>query len=155
MTEATVADKTREVLCVLDPDLAFLASDAAIELDNYLANRSSDITAVVKLATRLKNSIQISDGGSAPTSLMDPATLTVLSEAVRLSLGNTQITSVDELITHASKIADGVIAGTKRRKRKNRRDLQWTRAFCVALSRCAAAYRKSIHDLRPQHPYRR
>jgi len=86
----------KKVLHVLDPDLALLASEAAIDIDNLLSNRSKDLKAMRDLAGRLKNSVEVSAGGP-PHSLMDPATLTVLGEAVAQAAGMTYAQKIEDL----------------------------------------------------------
>lgn len=137
-------------LRVLDTDLPILASEAAIDIQNILSNESEDLTAIQRLAQRLKNSIEADTTGGSPHSLMDPATLSVLSEAMVQSVEGFASQSVEDLLREAFKIA-GELSDTK----SNRPSLEQARDFCVALSRAAMAYHKSIRDLSPSHPFRR
>ena len=143
----------REQLRVVDPDLPFLASRAAIELDNLLLGRSKTLISVIALATRLRNSFRLDANGGSPRSLVDPATLTVLGEAINRSTVHPPLTSVEDLIKKACAIADDLTKKTD--PKDDRESLIWARAFCVALSHLASAYHKSIFDLRPPHPFRR
>lgn len=138
-------------LRVLDPDLPLLASEAAIDIDNILSHRSRDFTAIRDLAERLKNSIKMSPAGS-PHSLMDPATLTVLGEAVAQTAGIGYIKKIDDLLSEAVKIGNELSSEDPAKKPE---ELKRARDFCLALSMAVAAYRKSIRDLRPTHPFRR
>lgn len=139
-------------LRVSDPDLPLLASEAAIEIDNLLSGRSSGLGAVERLGARMRYSVGGS-GREGARSMLDPATLTVLGAAVNeVSRGTPLVADMDALIHRAGQIASDL---TKRDPQSDRVTLEWVRAFCVALSRCAAAYRKSIYDLRPQHPFKR
>ena len=140
-------------LRALDPDLPFLASEVAIDVDNILAGVSVDQTAMRLLAEKLLNSIEVDTAGGPPRSQMDMATLTVLGEAIldletveKQSLGK-----VEDLLTKASQIANILSGDDPQNKPK---DLEQARSFCVALSRAAAAYSESIRDLRPSHPFR-
>jgi len=141
----------KKVLHVLDPDLALLASEAAIDIDNLLSNRSKDLKAMRDLAGRLKNSVEVSAGGP-PHSLMDPATLTVLGEAVAQAAGMTYAQKIEDLLAEAFKISDEL---SSEDPTKNIEDLKRAGDFCMGLSMAVAAYRKSIRDLRPMHPFRR
>jgi hypothetical protein len=145
-----LAESSTETLRALDPDLPFLASEAAVDIENLLANNSPSLDAVRKLALRLRSAIEPAHGGIPPRSLMDPATLTVVAEAVAQSAA--QPLSIDGLLAHADKIAASL---SQHDLTEVRNELTSARDFCVALSRAAVAYRESIYDLRPSHPYRR
>jgi hypothetical protein len=144
------AESSTEALRALDPDLPFLASEAAVDIENLLANKSPSLSAVRKLAQRLRSAIEPARGGTPPRSLMDPATLTVVAEAVAQSA--TQPLTLDDLLAQADKIAASL---SRQNLTEVRNELTNARDFCVALSRAAVAYRESIYDLRPSHPYRR
>ena len=141
-----------EGLSALDPDLPFLASEAAVDIDNLLAQRREDFTAIHRLARRLRNSIESGTAGGPPRSLMDPATLTVLGEAISQSGGTSASPRIADLLAHAEYIANAL---SHESLSLDKKELERVRDFCIALSDAAAAYRKSIHDLRPSHPFRR
>jgi len=141
-------------LRALDPDLPFLASEVAIDVDNLLAGVSVDQKAMRLLAEKLLNSIEIDSAGGPPRSQMDMATLTVLGEAI-LDVDTVEDPSrgkVEYLLTKASQIAN-ILSDDN--PQSNRKDLEHALNFCVALSRASAAYSESIRDLRPSHPFRR
>ena len=141
-------------LRALDPDLPFLASEVAIDVDNLLAGVSVNQKAMRLLAEKLLNSIEIDSAGSPPRSQMDMATLTVLGEAI-LDLETVDVQplgKVEDLLTKANQIATILLVDDPQ---NNPKDLEQARSFCVALSRAAAAYSESIRDLRPSHPFRR
>ena len=136
------ASQSRKIprLSALDPDLAFLASQAAIELDALLSQRSTELAAVRELAEQLRNSITLSSADGGPQSLMDRTHPTQT------------VTRIRDLVSRAAAIADDLQRSDPIRDRER---LEWAREFCVSLSKTAAAYRKSIYDLRPAHPFRR
>ena len=140
-------DKQR--LNAFDPNLPFLASEAAIDIDNLLSNRSRDLTAIKCLAQQLKDSIFLASSGSLR---MDLATLTVLNEAVTEALRNNSLQKEEDLLNEAAKIAKSL---SREDLMENPTELEQARDFCVALSRSVVAYRKSISDLHPSHPFRR
>jgi len=142
----------RKGLRALDLELPLLASEAAIDIDNLLSNRSREFTAIRLLADQLKNSIEISSCGEPPRSLMDPATLTVLGDAVARAAGEGYTKKIDDLLAEAAKIG---IELSSDDPTKNITELERARDFCVALSMAVVAYHKSISDLSPQHPFRR
>ena len=144
-------DQKIKELRALDPDLPFLAAEAAVDIDNMLVGSSRDLRAVRRLAEQLKNSIRLSDTGGSPHSLMDPATLTVLGEAI-LQARRTSHSNMEDLLTEVVNIANKL---SSEDPLKDREELELARAFCIALSQAAMAYGKSIRDLRPSHPFRR
>ena len=140
-------------LRVLDHDLPYLASEAAIEFDNLLLKRESKLKYVYVLVERLQESFKIDNSNGEVSSLVDPATLTVLGEVINESLGKTKVNKLEDLIKKAYLIAGDLKKNTD--PKSNRKELEWARTFCVTLSRLTAAYHKSIFDLRPPHPFRR
>ncbi len=141
-------------LRALDPALPLLASEAAIELDTIIAGEEVEPRAIHRLAKILRNSLETSaetaPGSTGAKSLMDPATINVLSRALVTS--GDEVTDLQQLIVKAGSLADRLVETNSTTKPET---LEWFRTFCVALSRYAAAYRQSIHDLQPQHPFRR
>lgn len=152
MSYVSEANQGRKGLRVLDLDLPFLASEAAIDIDNLLSNRSKEVTAIRLLADQLRNSIEISSSGEPLRSLMDQATLTILGEAVARTAGEAYSKKVDDLLSEAVKISKELSSDEPTR---NPKELERARDFCVALSTAVVAYHKSISDLTPQHPFRR
>jgi len=152
MSYVSEKKQQRKGLRVLDFDLPFLASEAAIDIDNLLSNRARELTAIRLLADQLRNSIEISSSGEPPRSLMDPATLTVLGEAVARAAGEGYTKKIDDLLVEAVKIGTEL---SSEDPTKNITELERARDFCVALSMAVVAYHKSISDLSPQHPFRR
>jgi len=140
-------------LRALDPNLPFLASEAAVDIENLLAHRCEDLKAIRTLANRLKNSIEAGTVGSPHLrSLMDPATLTILNEAVAEVFKSASLQRVEDLLGEAAKMASLLSSADPKNISA---DLEKARDFCVALSRAAVAYRRSIKDLRPSHPFRK
>src|SRR5665213_3394133 len=135
---STVTQET-EVLRALDSDLPYLASCAAIELDNVLLGNQTSLVAVKSLAERLRNATAPVEGGEAPKSLMDTPTLQVFTRAVNDS-GQMGVTTLGDLTLVASRIA-GTLAGATPDSNADR--IRQMREFCVALSRAAAAFRQS------------
>jgi len=84
---------------------------------------------------------------------MDPAALTIVGGAAAESCSKDQSSwKVDELLAKAMEIAE-FLASEKMRQDNDK--LEEAMNFCAALSRAAIAYRRSIRDLRPSHPFRR
>ena len=141
-----------DALRALDPDLPLLASEAAVEMDNLLAQRTQDLTAMRRLGARLRNSIQIGTAGGPARSLMDRPTLTVLGEAVAEATRSESLQRIEDLLGRAARIADLLFVDPPAGSTD---ELMQARDFCLALSRAVMAYHRSILDLRPSHPFRR
>lgn len=143
-------EATSKVLYVLDPDLPRLAVEAAIDIDNLLSNRSNELGAIRDLAERLNNSIEINATGHH--SLMDPATLSVLGEAVAGTAKTHYVEKIENLLVKAAEIG-AELSGED--LAKNPENLKLARDFCESLALAVVAYHKSIRDLRPMHPFKR
>lgn len=139
-------------LRVLDPNLPFLASEAAIDLRNLLSRRPQDMTAIRNFAELLNNSIEFSTTGSPQRSLMDPVTETILGQAIGEAMKVQSLKNVDELLNEAAKVAK-LLSSDNLAERPE--ELSKAKDFCIALSRAAILYHKSINDVIPSHPFRR
>lgn len=152
MSRASALTQSDQGLRALDPNLPFLASEAAIDIDNLLSNRAEDLTAIETLAKLLTNSMEQGGTGGPPRSLMDPGTLTVLGQALAEARSSQALQKMEDLLTEAARIAGSLSSHDLKEKPD---ELERLRDFCVALSRAAVAYHKSIGDLRPSHPFLR
>jgi hypothetical protein len=133
------------VLQTLDAELPIVASEAAIEIDCALRGKQCGRAAINRLADLLSNSVEVRRGVVAK-SLMDFPTVAVVGRAVRDSKWNPSVRTVDELVKEAKEIA-----GTLRMRTPAER----SRAFCVALARCAASYRQSVFQQAGAHQHRK
>ena len=153
MTSAMAPLNPNSEIRALDPDLPFLASEAAVDLANLISGDSDDMQAIRQLATTLKNSIKKGSSGAPSRSLMDPAALTIVGgAAAEFSSANQSSRKIDDLLTTAIEIAEFLSSENMQQAPDK---LKEAMNFCVALSRAAIAYRQSIRDLRPSHPFRR
>ncbi len=147
-----LASQGNKGLRALDPDLPFLASEAAIDIDNLLSNRDKNLTAMRCLAERLKNSIKLDSTDGTSHSLMDLATLTLLGEAMAEAVRNNTFQKIEDLVEEAADVAKLLSSDDPA---KDLTELEKARDFCMALARAVMAYRKSIRDMSPSHPFRR
>ena len=137
----------------LDPDLPFLASEAAVDLANLRYGDSQRMEAIRNLADRLKKSIKKDSSGVPSRSLVDPDALTVLGGAVVESIFAGQSSKkIDDLLVRALEIAEFL---SSENMQDDPTKMEEAMNFCAALSRAAIAYRRSIRDLSPSHPFRR
>lgn len=137
----------------LDPDLPFLASEAAVDLANLRYGDSQRMEAIRNLADRLKKSIKKDSSGVPSRSLVDPDALTVLGGAVvESTFAGQSSEKIDDLLVRALEIAEFL---SSENMQDDPAKMEEAMNFCAALSRAAIAYRRSIRDLSPSHPFRR
>jgi hypothetical protein len=151
----TISDTLEDVgsINVFDPNLPSLASEAAIDIDNMIANRLIDYDAMRKLSQMLKNSIN--DNTSYPNNLrMDFATSSIIGEVVVKTFINDNKIKIDEQIFN-KRILEIANILSKDNPLDDIADLEKAMVFCLALSKASLSFRKSLRDLRPQHPFRK
>ncbi len=137
----------------LDLELSSLASDAAVELDLLINGEESELNAVRQLGERLRQSLDKPVPDQPARGLhVDTETETVLGQAFMQAgaAGADSATILGELFRRTEAIADQLSTAKAATQRS---DLEWQRAFCLALSQCAATFRHMISELRPPHPY--
>lgn len=139
-------------LRVLDSRLPTLATRAAVELDKLSRGGNTDRAAIGELSQLLKNGLEQQPNGDIcqeKGSLLDSGTIVILGRALDASQGLT-LTKVSQLQELAAKIADQLERVVHNEAHQ---PLETLRGFCVALAREAAAYHRSLREIRPQHPF--
>ena len=136
---------------ILDPDLPFLASRAAIELDNLLLAQPSSLSAVQDLGKRLREATELRTSGSDCRTLMDPPTVSAISDALS-AVGSVSVKSLSELAAEAHKVA-GDLQGCS--PGQERQLIERARLFCLTLSQLATSYQQSVYDSDPVFMQRR
>ncbi len=134
-----------------DPNLALLASQAAVEVDEVIRGVQCDMAATHRLAGILASSLgnELANGGRS--SLVDPTTVSVLTRAFAES-GNESVRTVQELVTEALRIVQSLSNSEEQSEAVSPADI---RRFCSALALSAAAHAASAYGDRPPHPDRR
>lgn len=138
-------------MSVLDEDLTFLATQAAIELDELMRGESISVEAIPKLSDVISNSVK-SYNVSGRSASLDPATATVINRAF-IDSNIADLSTVDELIQKSLELA-GTLQSQVQPDQRNG-DMASLKKFCLALARCSAAYRESVLGNRPIHPFRK
>jgi predicted PP-loop superfamily ATPase len=134
-----------------DADLPILAARAAIEIDNVRLNKPVELNAVKALSMRLANTFE-KNGGDKNRAVLDSSTAAIVTRAFGSAAWPHAVTSTDQLLRETRALAKKMDQLTPDPKQQG---LETLRNFFVALSRCATAYRQSIHDQIPVHPFRR
>jgi len=147
-----IEGQSESAMSVLDEDLSFLATQAALELDSLIEGKETELEAVSRLSSVMSSSFQSVQAEGHSLSL-DPATATILNRAFIDSNFANNLETVDELIQKSLELAKELASQTHPSKRNG--ELARMKSFCMALARCSAAYRESILGHRSKHPYRK
>ncbi|MGO8744833.1 MAG: hypothetical protein ACLQNE_02480 [Thermoguttaceae bacterium] len=150
MAEATLSPRRKQTFSALDPRLSFLASQAAVELDNLLLDKGTELEAVRKLGIRLEESMESSAETGERRTFLDAPTVSVLTEAITQSSPQA-VQSLADLVKEAWQMATD-LRGTEPTSDKSA--LRRLRSFCLFLSQNARSYRQSIFDMQPELPFR-
>ena len=126
-------------LDAFDPGLSFLAAQAAVELDNLLLSKSSELQAVRLLGERLAHSTEEIEGGKDRRSLMDPATVSVFSNAIAAS-GIPKVQTLPELARQAWRLANAL---QESQSSSDKQGLERLRTFCTHLAKSVMAHEQS------------
>jgi hypothetical protein len=119
-----------------DPSLPVLACNAAIEVDDLILGRTTELLAVRQLGQVL--AAALTDAGALPAS--DPAMVSALNSAIGDSALSSQPTTTRELIEQAASISGAL---NRASRSVDVATLSRLRAFCLALSRRASSFRFS------------
>ena len=137
-------------ITVLSPDLATLASNAAVELDLLIQGETVEANSVLELGKRLKETLT-DDASQTKRLHVDTASETILGRAFA-ETGSDPKNILAELFERTEKAAKDLASFSAS---SGKESLEWLRAFCLALSQSASAYRQLSYNMRPPHPYRR
>ncbi len=131
----------------LEMDLASLASQAAIELDDLLLGRRKDLTAVGVLVDKIA-------AGLPQGKPLDATTVVAVQRALIDTPGSKQTTTVSELQSSAAEMTARLSGLITESDVKAPSLLEQLRSFCVALSKHSTALQRSPYDRR-EHPFQR
>lgn len=157
MPSLHVAEKTE--LWELEGDLSSVACHAAIELDNLLLGKATDLKEVQRLIRTIADVIpSVQEPSSIAPMLKNATTVVLIKRALHDSHPGTSVTKVDELVTHAKQIAESLnqlVINPKAFTEIQSDELHRMRSFCVALSKHALGSERSRYQTKPEHPFRR
>ncbi len=147
----TVSPTQSHNVLELDSDLASLASQAAIELDNVLLERAGGLSAVGRLAQMIYATVPAEET-SWQIHYLDIGNTIAVNRAVATLTGSSTGTQLRQLLERARDIAARLSALPEHEERHV--ELKDLRAFCLELSRQAASSRRIANET-ASHPYRR
>lgn len=172
---ATLPRVISEGAVALDANLAFLASAAAVELDNLYRGAEDPLEAVPTLAEILESlvlGIAVPDPAKSSRSLLDPVAADVFGRALSSASANIdegiglpdteghQLTSMPveqgttvESIQVGTRLIASVLANVG--SATDLSELDRLRRFCLSLSRSAQARVSQWDEVRPKNRYRR
>ena len=129
------------------PDLAALASQAAITLDRKARGIDVPVDSVHRLVEFLRGTVEAPLPGNAAR-LLDPLTADVLSRAFAAG----ELHGIPQLKEKANEVIERLEAV---REQTEKQALEELRDFCIALSRSAQSEYIAAWTALPQHPFRR
>ena len=141
----------------LESDLASLACQAAIELDNLILDRPTAFESASRLVSAITESVPENSDPFSPNSLLDPTVVLIVNRAIGDAIPGEPPTRVDDLVRCAARLMQelsDLIADPGRSRANRLPELKQMRLLCLALSKCAAAAMLSPEDRFPEHPFR-
>jgi hypothetical protein len=142
----------------LGHDLASVACQAAIELDNLILGRVNTLPSVAELSNRLTAEVPNVPDLNSPLSLIDPATVVALHGTLQEACITAPSDDIADLTQRAGEIVrrlKAVSADPQGAKSADLEELRKLKEFCLILSRRSAAASGEPDESRPPHPYRR
>lgn len=130
-------------------------SEAAIDIDYMLLNKTKDFTAIRKLIEWLD--------GYAQCEIIGPVTLNPVASVLISTMKGLEVYPSprleSELLAILKKFTKGFSEKLKSLEmldpKENSDEFRQAKNFCIALSRAVIGWRKKIHELnRPRHPWR-
>jgi hypothetical protein len=142
----------------LGHDLPSVACQAAIELDNLILGRTTDLPSVTELSNRLTEEVPDVPDLNSPLSLVDPSTVVALHGTLQEAPIIAPSDDIGDLTRRAGEIVRrlrAVSADPQAARAKDPEGLRKLKEFCLILSRRSAAATGDPDESRPPHPYRR
>lgn len=135
----------------LDPNLASLASNAAVELDLHINGEKTDFESVSELAKCIGNMLVKPTTGQSASAMHADTEIQMLLGQSFVELGSDPNSILSELASKTEELVNALGSDHNTDTRK----IEWLRSYCLALSKNASSFRKMILDSMPQHPNRR
>lgn len=152
MAVASLTRTDERVLNALDPRLSFLASQAAVELDNLRLGKATKLVAVQLLRRRLDNSTELVEGTNDRKMLLDAPTVSVLSNAISASRSQ-EVRTLAELASEAWQMASDLQKAEEVPADLDKSTIERLRSFCLFLSQNARSYRQAIYETQPEFSF--
>ncbi len=156
-SHASTAEFDEDVIA-LENDLASIACQAAIELDDLILRRGQSSESIRRLLNRLSESISTSEGTKVAGFLIDPTAAVVVNRAISEAGSVQPACKFEQLVRNTEGLTEQlgkVVANPESFRDADEDSLRKLRTFCLALSRHASAEGHRNRERVPQHPYRR
>jgi len=145
-----MSEHMRKSFRATDPDFAFIAANAAAEVDNLIHGREAMLENVSMLSKIIGGSIAYEGAqGKTIKNLMDPVTTDVFSRSFTASYKDS-VNSLDDLAIKVERLSKELQSVDDKKEK-----LEVLRDFCVALSKNALATRRTLHESRMRNPYKK
>lgn len=134
------------------PNLAVLASLAAIALDRKLRGQEESLGSVNELVLQLRSALAAGTSpsvGQVAQAFVSLSAVDVLGRALLMAT-SVPATSMDDITSRAKVLLDGLEGAAREDDPAKLREL---RDFCVALSRSFQAQWGAMFPTVPEHPY--
>lgn len=140
----------------MEGDLPSLSNQAAIELDDYLLNRSRGFEAVIRLASRLASNAPQGIGSAPATTHFDPLTIGVVSRAIDELIMNPaeRPQQIAQVVQFAAELADRLRRVSETPTIFSREELETMRHECLVLSESASGSESPLDESDPRHRFR-
>lgn len=138
-----------------EQDMSFVASVAAVELEDLSAGREGKARAVSRLVKLLSNESSTNDPQASPLSLQDATVTVVMNSAIRDSRIRT-LNTRDELHSEVAQIRERLRKASEASDQSaapDRSDLEQLRDFCLALSKYARLHDLTFREERERYPF--
>lgn len=136
-------------------DLAEVACDAAVELDELGRRRRAEFLAVRRLAALLTESVGGQGGTRATRSLFDPSAAVAVTRAIRSSRAATAPEEVEMLKRIIDDLKNRLLALAAEPRKAKAPEIRSLRSFCLILSQLVLAARPSPFEPGPEVPLER
>ncbi len=154
---STVEETQDLIAWQLESDLASLACQAAIELDNLVLGRATTFPSVGRLVAAIAESVPEDDDPGSPSSSLDATAALALNRAISEVIPGSAPTHVTDLVRRVAGITQQLseLVSNPGHSRVNRAsELKQMRSLCLALSKHASASMPSPEERTPEHPFR-
>jgi len=153
MTNGTAGLAQTQPLRPLDTRIPFLATRAAVQLDNLILKRTKSVEAIARLGASLRETATVSASAVSKKALVDPLAIRILRLVSQQAVKDAP-TAPDDLVRQAKDNGDKLVAAAAGTATDD--ELRMLRTYCLALSRALASFQQSRQEhLKPLHRIRR
>lgn len=137
----------------LDTRIPFLATRAAVQLDNLILKKKKSVEAIERLGASLRETATTSASAVSKKALIDPIAIRILRLVSQQAVKDAP-TAPDDLVKQAKENGDKLVAAAAGAATDD--ELRMLRTYCLTLSRALASFHQSRQEnLKPLNRVRR